>query len=202
MIDLLDQGINDPDWVNFQANDPAWNLKLAGAAVRRYCGWHIYPNIQQTADNLEIGSQGIIQLPSLYVTDVQSVMVQDPSGVNHRFLDPAGYDWYQYGTVEPIGWGNWGSSRSYSYGPDNWTYAPAYQTGLATVTFNSGYEEVPADIKGVAFELAQTNIEVSSGNVKEIQTPGFRLQLMQAYGANLNPAQKNRLDTFRLPAVK
>lgn len=200
-MDLLDQGVNDPDWVHFQANDPAWNLKLAGEAIRRYCGWHIYPNLQLTLNNLRIGSKGIIQLPSMYVTDVSSVMVQDSDGLTNQFLSPDQYTWFQYGTIEPRDSSNWGSSSGNYYGPENWTYLPVSQTGAVTVTFNSGYAAVPVDVKGVAYELATTNIEVSAGNVKEIQTPGFRLQLLQAYGANLNAQQKNRLAPFRLPAV-
>lgn len=193
----------DPDWAAFQANDPDYYMRVAGQAIRRYCGWQIWPNQPVTARNLPIENRGIITLPSLMVTDVQAVLLQDPTGEDNTVLEPGQYNWYDYGTVEPVNWQNWaGYVGSYGYGPENWSFLAVYQTGLATVTFTSGYDELPEDVKQVAFELVTTTMEVAAGNVKEIQTPGYKLQLTQAYGATLNPDQKNRLSAYRLPAVK
>jgi hypothetical protein len=193
---------DDPDWVAFKNNDPAWFLKVASSAIRQYCGWDIFPNTVVTAPNLPIESQGMINLPSMYVTAVENVLLQDPAGQNNTVLDPAQYNWFQYGVIEPVNWQRWGGYTAGGYGPENWSFLPGYQTGLATVTFSSGYDEVPADVKAVAFELVTTTMEVSAGNVKEIQTPGYKLQLSQAYGATLNGDQKNRLSSYRLPTVK
>jgi hypothetical protein len=194
--DLLDPA--DPDWAAFQAQDPNWFLAAAGDAIRVYCGWHIYPNIQVTATNLPIRSRGIIMLPSTLVTDVASVTLQDPTGQNPQTLDPAQYDWFEYGAIEPIGWHWWSAYGGFYYGPDNWSFLPMYQFGLATVVFNSGYAQCPRDIKEIAYELTMATTPVPAGNVKEIQTPGFRLQLMQAYGMTLNADQKNRLANYRI----
>lgn len=185
--------VDDPDWAAFQTRDPAWNLTVAGREIRRYCGWHIYPNLQQAATNLPIGAHGIIQLPSLHVTDVAAVLIQHTS--HTTVLDPARYTWHEYGVIEPHDWAWW--SGCGVYGP----FSPTYQLGHATVTFTSGYDEPPDDVKQVAFELATTTMEVNAGNVKEIQTPGYRLQTSQPYGATLNDDQKNRLAPYRLPAV-
>jgi hypothetical protein len=197
--DLLDPA--DPDWLKFQNQDPDWFLHVAGEAIRVYCGWHIYPNLALTIPNLPIQSKGIIQVPSTFVTDVASVTIQDPNGENPWLLDPTQYTWFDYGVIEPTSVQQWTQYAGYYYGPDNWSFLPIYQFGYATVACNSGFPEVPTPVKEVAYELTTTTTEVSAGNVKEIQTPGFRLSLMQAYGATLSADQKNRLSPYRLPTV-
>jgi hypothetical protein len=198
--DLLDP--TDSDWAAYQAQDPDWFLKVAGEAVRVYCGWHIYPNLALSIPNLPIQSRGLIQVPSTMLTDVASVTIQDPQGENPWLLDPTQYTWFDYGVIEPTTVQQWTQYGGYYYGPDNWSFLPIYQFGYATVACNSGYAEVPTVVKEVAYELTTTTTEVSAGNVKEIQTPGFRLSLMQAYGATLSADQKNRLSPYRLPTVR
>jgi len=197
---LLDPG--DPDWAAYQAQDPNWFLEVAGDAIRTYCGWHIWPNLALIETNLRIGAKGLIQVPSLMVTAVESVTIQSQGGQDDQILDPTQYNWFDYGVIEPIGWHWWSAYGGFYYGPDNWSFLPIYQLGLVTVAFNSGYAEVPTVIKEIAYELTTVSTEVSAGNVKEVQTPGFRLQLMQAYGLTLNCDQKNRLSPFRLPMVR
>jgi hypothetical protein len=198
--DLLDP--NDPDWAKFQAQDPDWFLAVAGDAIRDYCGWHIYPNLQLNVSNLEIGTRGLINLPAMLVTDVISVTIQASNAEQNMLLDPAEYNWYDYGVIEPLSWHWWSAYGGFYYGPDNWSFLPIYQYGLATVVFNAGYTECPRVIKEIAYELTTVTSEVAAGNVKEIQTPGFRLSLMQAYGATLNADQKNKLSKYRLPTVR
>lgn len=199
--DLLDP--NDPDWASFQSKDPEWFLKVAGDAIRVYCGWHLYPNLQLTVTNLRIGARGVIMLPATLVTAVESVTLQDPSGQNDQLLDPTQYDWFDNGVIEPIGWHWWSAYGGYYYGPDNWSFLPMYQFGLVTAVFNAGYDEVPADIKEVAYELATstTMFSASPGTIKEIATPGFRLSPGGDFGANLSANQKNRLANYRIGAV-
>ena len=200
MQELLDPA--DPDWAKFQAHDPDWFLHVAGEAIRVYCGWHIYPNLKVTVPNLEIGTRGTIMLPSTKVTDVSSVTLQSPGDQEDTLLEPSGYTWFENGVIEPFGFSNWSSYSGYYYGPDNWSYLPVYQHGYATVVFDSGFSEVPTVIKEIAYELTTTTTEVAAGNVKEIQTPGFRLQLMQAYGATLTADQKNRMVNYRIGGFK
>ena len=198
--DLLDPA--DPDWASFQAQDPNWFLAVAGDAIRDYCGWHIYPNLQLTSTNLEIGTRGLINLPAMQVTGVTSVTIQSPADDDDVTLDPTDYNWYDYGVIEPLSWHWWSSYGGFYYGPDNWSFLPVYQYGLATVVFTAGYATCPRVIKEIAFELTTVTSEVAAGNVKEIQTPGFRLSLMQAYGSTLNCDQKNKLSKYRLPMVQ
>lgn len=197
--DLLDPA--DPDWASFQQQDPDWFLAVAGDAIRDYCGWHISPNYNFTETNLRIGSRGLIQMPSLLVTNVESVTIQDPTGESPWLLDPTQYTWFDNGVIEPTTLQQWYAYAGYYYGPDNWSYLPMYQFGYATVVFDSGYDETPRVIKEIAYELTTITTEVAAGNVKEVQTPGFRLTLQQAYGATLNADQKNKLAKYRLPTV-
>jgi hypothetical protein len=194
---------NDPDWAAFQAQDPKYFLAVAGARIRAYCGWRIYPNDTNTVDKLRVKTNGRIMLPSLYVTDVASVTIETGIDTN-VVLDPEMYTWFQTGWVQPIGLATgwwWGSYSGYYYGPDTPAYLPWMNFGYATVTFTHGYTAVPADVKAVAFELAETAAEMSAGNVSDITTPGFALKLTRNAGLNLNGEQMDRLAPYRLPVV-
>lgn len=58
------------------------NIKSATEAIRNYCGWHIYPNLEcemvyrvfDLRDSF-IGCDLLIQLPSTYVTGIKSVLL-------------------------------------------------------------------------------------------------------------------------------
>ena len=193
---------NDPDWASFQAQDPNYFLSVAGARIRTYCGWRIYPNDTDTVDRLRIGTDGRIMLPSLYVTDVAQLTVQ--TGVNTSItIDPDMYEWFANGWIMPLGltgWG-WGGYSGFYYGPDTPAYLPWMNFGYATVTFTHGYPAVPADVKSVAYELAEVAAEMTAGNVSGITTPGYQLTLTRNAGLNLNCEQMDRLAPYRLPVV-
>jgi hypothetical protein len=196
---LLD--VNDPDWQKFTSQDPDWFLDAAGACIRKYCGWHLYPNIQVTEPQLQIGAKGIIMLPSRYVTDVSNVTAF-PKSDEPVVLDPAiDYIWDEAGWVQRTGFPAWSDRYGYYYGPPNWTYLPVWQAGIASVTFNHGYDVLPTDIKEVAYELALWTAQMRAGNVKEIQTPGFRLMPGQPFGMTLTDDQKSRLGNYRIGGV-
>ena len=192
----------DPDWASFQAQDPNYFLSVAGARIRTYCGWRIYPNDTDTVDRLRIGTNGRIMLPSLYVTDVAQLTVQ--TGVNTSItIDPDMYEWFANGWIMPLGltgWG-WGGYSGFYYGPDTPAYLPWMNFGYATVTFTHGYPAVPADVKSVAYELAEVAAEMTAGNVSGITTPGYQLTLTRNAGLNLNCEQMDRLAPYRLPVV-
>jgi hypothetical protein len=194
---------NDPDWASFQAQDPDYFLKVAGARIRTYCGWRIYPNGTDTKDKLRVRTNGRILLPTLYLTDVASVTIQ--TGVDMEVtLDPDMYEWFPTGYIQPIGLGTgwwWGSYSGYYYGPDTPAYLPWLNFGYATVTFSHGYPAVPDDVKAVAYELAEVAAEMSAGNVSGISTPGYQLTLTRNAGLNLNAEQMDRLAPYRLPVV-
>lgn len=195
MDDLL--SATDPDWAAFKAGDEAYFLKAASDAIRHYCGWHIFPSVTTSLDKLRVGSGGIIELPSKHVTDVQAVAMvyRDSEAV----LDEDQYVWFDYGTVQlrnPPSRHPWGYYGGYGFMPGG--YLPGSPLNIVRVDLTHGYEECPMEIKQVAFELVNSSTDLPSGNVREIWTPGFKLQLSQAAGMSLNPQQRDRLSVFRL----
>ena len=58
------------------------NIKSATRSIQNYCGWHIYPNLEcEMVYNVFdlrdcfIGSDLLIQLPSTFVTEITSVLI-------------------------------------------------------------------------------------------------------------------------------
>lgn len=76
-------------------SDPRVEPALAGAsrAIRRYCGWHIFPSISET---LILDGPGgrVLDLPSLNVTDVASVVQLGTT------LDASTYRWSALGSIK------------------------------------------------------------------------------------------------------
>jgi hypothetical protein len=196
---------DDQDYVAFDSADPDWYLKVAGRAVRRFCGWHLAPSIESTVGKLRVG-KGIVMLPSRFVTAVHEVRLNaeecgDDEHHGHR-LRRHEYEWAQGGWVQLRGssyWCDW-YQGSYIYGNDQY-YLPRTMAGLATVRFTHGYERAPIDVKHVIFELAEQALTLSSGNIASVEAPMFRLSLSQPAGLNLNKEQRNRLGPYRVPSV-
>lgn len=74
-------------------------LDGATAAVRRYCGWHIAPPMEET---IILDGEGgrLVTLPTLHVTDVTEVKA------GGQVLDVDRYDWSRLGNIELRG-GRW-----------------------------------------------------------------------------------------------
>lgn len=192
---------DDDDWTAFKAAAPEYFLGAAGAEVRRYVGWHLAPSVTVTV-SVEIGSQGIIMLPSRYVTAVSEVVIatgQDDGETTGLRLDPADYSWHTGGWIVRRGGGPY--LGGFYYGPTPY-YVPAMNHGRAQVTFTHGYTELPDDVKAVVFELAQSAADLPSGNVSSIAGPnGYQVDLSQDAGLSLNKDQKNRLANYRIGRV-
>lgn len=117
------------DLTDYRAGDPDTLLRQAQAAIRRYCGWHIAPEVTETITLDGSGSRSL-WLPSLYVTDIASVTVE---GI---VKDVDDYDWSTNGYV---------SSR---FG--TWSIRPRQ----IVVEFTHGYDDIPDDLIGVAVAMA------------------------------------------------
>lgn len=197
MQDLLT--VEDPDWLKNATSDPGFLLRTTGEIIRTYCGWHIAPSITETRERLEVGSHGLIMLPSLHVTDVSSVVL------NGQVLDPTSYTWFHQGFLKPLRDTAYQSAWGYYYeaGP---VFLPSTENLLADVTFTHGYETVPADVKAVAYELAgwASQTPAVGGSVREIASPGFRLVTggENDIGMSLSTGQKNRLASYRIGGVR
>lgn len=194
---------DDAAWQAFQNQDPAWFLAAAGREVRRYCGWHLAGSVTVTLGNLKIGSHGIIMLPTRHLTAVSEVIIQtghDDQGATGVRLDPGDYTWNVGGWITRRGIGG-PYLGGYDYCP-NPIYGPLSEPGWAQVTFTHGYDDLPADIKAVIFELATSTTDTPSGNVTSVSAPnGYGVDYSQPPGLALNADQKARLSNYRLKGL-
>lgn len=178
MLDLIQA--DDADRLAYDNADPDFFLRAAGEEVRRYCGWHVSPNVVVTR-TVTIGSRGIIMLPSLLVTGVLHVEVSR-NGCDSYVLEPGkDYTAYRFGWLELH---------------DHWARREGDQ---ATVTFSSGYDQAPMDLKTIVLELASNATEMPNGVASDITSPGYRVVFRkEGLGLALTQAQKNRLSRYRI----
>ena len=101
---------------------PETTVESAGETVRADCGWHIAPEVEQTV-KVRTGGLDTVNLPSLYVVDVVSVVDRDGAEVT-------GWDFWENGVLDrPGGF------------PD-----------IIKVTFRHGYQSCPKDLHGIIAE--------------------------------------------------
>lgn len=160
----------------FEDGDAEMFLVAAEAEVRRYCGWHIAPSVTVTEGRFPVGERGLVMLPSLHVTDVETVIVDG------RELGPDEYDW------EPCGF----ISRRLP----SWPRDP-----YARVTFTHGYDQCPADVAHVVFEIASRAIEMPASPARDITAGPFRLTLSGAQGIMVSRDQRNRLAPYKIQGI-
>lgn len=114
-------------------------VDAAGAAVRTAAGWHIAPSVTETVTVKANGQ--VLVLPSLYVTDVDTVSdVTDPD--NPVVVED--FTWAANGVVRLSG-GYW---AGYS-----WDWHQPHRT--YDVTLTHGYDACPADVVAVVAQQAQ-----------------------------------------------
>lgn len=172
-----------PDFVestnlaDYTAAAAAEILLQVQAAIRSYCGWHIAPSIQETVKLDGRGSRHL-WLPSLYVTEVTAVSNEGTA------LTDVEYDWSESGYIE---------SR---YGC--WTTRPRQ----VEVEFTHGYDDIPADVVGVAVAVAARAIASPSGATRQ-QVGAVALGYATVNGASggiaLLQHERDILDQYRLP---
>lgn len=196
MEDLLQA--SDPDLLAFISDEgnrldrrEQFLMRAASEVVRDYCGWHIAPPVTDTYDKLEIGSNGLIMLPSLHVTDVAAVSVT--SGDEVVALTTVDYDWFRQGYIEA-------NSPVWRYGTG--IYNGPYKTGLVSVTMTHGYDTCPLPVKSVVFELMQSAVAVSSGNVKQARSSNYSITWGGPGGLIVSPEQMGRLASYRIGGLK
>lgn len=114
-------------------------LAAASAAVRNYCGWHLAPSLacEYRADSLHTGHT--VQLPSRYVSSVESV------AVNGEVLPPSAYVLKPGGRILLRG-----KPRR-----EGWNDI--------VVLYNAGLPSVPAEIAGVVATVAMHALASSGG---------------------------------------
>lgn len=152
-------------------------LLQAEALVRSYCGWHIAPSYSETV-TLHSWGGAFLALPSLYVTDIDSVI----EAGTELALDE-GYAWLApSSTLSRYSWG-WDAD--------------------VTVTFSHGFDEPPPEVTAIVQAVAQRALANPGSLVRTQDGPfsdtysqsGFNQSLPMA----LLDAEKDVLSRYRIP---
>lgn len=130
---------------NISPTDGRSQILLDGAttAIRNYAGWRIAPARDETV-TLDGGSS-VLYLPSLKVNSVDAIIV------NGGLIPAEDYEWSRRtGNVrQAFGWG-W---------PETW--------GGIEVRFNSGFNDVPADLKQIVLQVSAMAMSSPTGATRE-----------------------------------
>jgi hypothetical protein len=170
VAELLDQ----PGLEEYRNADEAFFLKAAGEAIRDFCGWHIAPSDTVTGARIPVGQRGIIMLPSLHVTAVTAVTVDD-----RVLVYPDEYEWESAGFITC----RWGT--------------------VAVVDYERGHPELPATVEAIGYELAQRAIDTVSVNTRQFGAGPNTISLA-ALGIELTDNQQRRLleGGYAMPGVR
>lgn len=182
MAELADL-LNATDLQKFASSDQAWWLAAAGRAIRSFCGWHIAPSVAVLGARIRCGEQGIICLPSLYVTAVSNLTVD-----GNLLVRDQDYYW------EPPDQANRASNGAiiHRVARGYWRSSAYPRNPFCTVDFTHGYPDVPEDVAAVGYELTQQGRSRPGANAKDLTAGPFRAAFLKT-GNSLDPDQKQRL---------
>lgn len=123
------------------ADDPRLPQLIEGAstAIRRYCGWHVTPVVEETI-TLDGAGGSLLLLPTLNVEDITSVTV------NGTALDVAELEWSQKGMVRRNCW--------------------PHKFRSIVVTYRHGFETAP-DLMQIAQQVVANAISSPLGATSE-----------------------------------
>lgn len=174
----------------FQSGDPVWFANAVGETIRNFCQWHIYPSITVT-ETWPIKPDGTIMLPSMYVTDVASVVID---GLTQ---DPTAYQWYAAGYVrrfrkDYFEWPLWPLESEQPF-----REYPSPLGRYAEITYTHGYDTIPPLVNAVGMEVASRAMELPAGIATEI-TAGPQSIRFGALGIVLTDDQRRRLGPYTL----
>lgn len=160
----------------YLSGDSASMLDRAEALVRSYCGWHVAP--LRVADPVTVPYSGdeLILLPSLRVTDVSEVRLDD------TVVPLEDVEWFEHGVIRVRG----GSSAVKVH-----------------VTMSHGFEEagaVEAVILAVAARAKASPSGVVRSQVGQVSETYSQTSTNQAGGVSLLDSEMAVLDRYRLPA--
>lgn len=129
--------VTTADLTSYQAGDAQGLIDQATALVRRYCGWHVTPELTETL-TLNGSGNGVQILPSLRVASIASVT---HDGTLLTADDD--YTWSAAGWIEYVAAGPYFSEAGL------WATAP----GKVVVELTHGYTDAP-DLAGVILARA------------------------------------------------
>lgn len=162
--------------MGFTPEQAGMAASVASATIRNYCRWHIYPSIDETL--VRDGTAAtVLHLPSLYVTAVASVKMLGDELTN--------YEWTERGLLRraPAWPGCWRSVE---------------------VQFTHGYNDVPADVAGVATQLGRRSLANPDGIRQETirsysVTYGAESSTETLPGMALGASAQLLLSAYRIP---
>lgn len=159
-------------------------LDTAVAIVRRHCGWHIAPSRTDTYVRTTSAPAELVTLPSLHVTAVNEVTVDDAD------VDLAGIAWTTNGLVR--------LRRAHSWGPIGSDVAVTYAHGHAI----DDVADVIGIIAELAVRIAPAVTPTAAGTVAPVEETiagySYKLPGHAGAGVTLTDLELAALDTFRL----
>lgn len=188
--------LSTDDYVTFAGLDINWFITGAGAVIRRFCSWHVYPSLTETKSCV-MGGDGTIIIPSGFVTSIESITLP----WNNQTLDSSTYWLDQAASVvhwtciSPNGQGYWWGSN-----PQGSLNAYPKYNRHAIVEFTHGYDVLPPEVAEVGMELAMRALEKPAGVASEIRAGPYSY-VFNEFGLLLTESQKSKLSAFRLPAI-
>jgi hypothetical protein len=169
-VTALPDFVEPSDLEDFRSSDPDSILRQAQGAIRRYCGWHIAPEVTDTI-TLDGNGTRVLALPSGYVTDVEAITNEGTA------LTTEDFDWSESGYVHHrTGW---------------WTDRPRQ----VVVTLTHGYPDIPDELIGVASSLASRRASSPAGYKRETTGPFS----VEHGGREFLRDELDVLDKFKLP---
>lgn len=151
-------------------------LKAASQAIRNYCGWHICPSLECTAN--PVGGAKVARLQATYVSGITSVKEYNVE------LDGGQYEWRKDGLIRRTCFKRW---------PSEWN--------ALEVKYTAGYSiaEVP-DIAEAVRSIAEGVLAVSAGISSE-SADGVSVSYSQSassIAAALTISQKAALEIYKV----
>lgn len=160
------------------ATNPRVNAAVMAAsqAIRNYCGWHVCPVLNCTAQ--PVGGGLVAKLPAGYVSDIQSITEEGSE------LDPDEYEWRSDGLIRRKDGQSW---------TEAWDGIEA--------EYNAGYiiDAVPDLVEAVC-SVAAGVLSVSAGVTSE-SADGVSISYSSSassIAAALTSNQKDALEPYRL----
>ncbi|MEE8667424.1 MAG: hypothetical protein SOI13_04355 [Bifidobacterium mongoliense] len=154
--------ITDP--ASFNADAAFW-IHAAQAAIRRYCGWHVTPNVRLTGF-LNTRGGTVLHLPARHVTSINALTARGGRSLQYAY-DP------DTGLVEIL--------------------SGVLPVGIGSVSYDieAGYDECP-DVQGVLINAAKRAASAPAGMVTSQSANGASasydvVTLMRDEYAKLNP---------------
>jgi hypothetical protein len=133
-----------PNPGSFEADSMFW-LHSAQAAIRRYCGWHVTPNVRLTG-TLNTRGGTLLHLPARHVTQVTSLTDRDGRPLIYAYNRETGLVEILSGVL-PVG------------------------VGAVSYDINAGYDDCP-DVQGVLVSMARRAASTPAGMVTSQSTNG------------------------------